>query len=72
MCFVIFEFKAIDIVNKNPYGNGTAIFTNSGAIARKYQHKVDVGQVSFKSSLRVVLFHSREDEKRVDSHVGLM
>lgn len=37
---------AIDMINKNPYGNGTAIFTNSGAVARKYQHEIDVGQVS--------------------------
>lgn len=46
--YFFLSFKAIDIVNKNPYGNGTAIFTNSGSIARKYQHKVDVGQVSIK------------------------
>ena len=36
---------AIDVVNSNPYGNGTAIFTSSGAVARKYQTSVDVGQV---------------------------
>lgn len=41
-----FMFQAIDIINKNPYGNGTAIFTNSGAIARKFQQKADVGQVT--------------------------
>jgi len=28
--------EAIKIVNDNPYGNGTAIFTRSGAAARKY------------------------------------
>ena len=28
------------------HGNGTAIFTSSGATARAYQDKVDVGQVS--------------------------
>ena len=44
-CFRFWKFKAIEIVNRNPYGNGTAIFTNSGSIARKYQHQVDVGQV---------------------------
>ena len=27
--------EAIDIINKNPYGNGTAIFTSNGATARK-------------------------------------
>lgn len=37
---------AVDLVNKNPYGNGTAIFTTNGATARKYTHEVDVGQVS--------------------------
>lgn len=37
---------AISLVNQNPYGNGTAIFTTNGAAARKYTHEVDVGQVS--------------------------
>lgn len=37
---------AIHLVNSNPYGNGTAIFTTNGATARKYTHEVDVGQVS--------------------------
>lgn len=37
---------AISLVNGNPYGNGTAIFTTNGATARKYTHQVDVGQVS--------------------------
>lgn len=37
--------EAIELINKNPYGNGTAIFTSSGAAARKFQHEVDVGQV---------------------------
>lgn len=37
--------EAISIINNNPYGNGTAIFTTNGATARKYTHEVDVGQV---------------------------
>jgi malonate-semialdehyde dehydrogenase (acetylating)/methylmalonate-semialdehyde dehydrogenase len=37
--------EAIDVINKNPYGNGTAIFTSNGATARKFQHEVDVGQI---------------------------
>jgi malonate-semialdehyde dehydrogenase (acetylating)/methylmalonate-semialdehyde dehydrogenase len=37
--------EAIDLVNKNPFGNGTGIFTQSGAAARKFQHEIDVGQV---------------------------
>ncbi len=36
---------AIELINKNPYGNGTSIFTSSGAAARKFQHHIDVGQV---------------------------
>jgi malonate-semialdehyde dehydrogenase (acetylating)/methylmalonate-semialdehyde dehydrogenase len=37
--------EAISIVNQSPYGNGTSIFTESGAAARKYQNEVEVGQV---------------------------
>ncbi|HEX9390225.1 MAG TPA: CoA-acylating methylmalonate-semialdehyde dehydrogenase [Usitatibacteraceae bacterium] len=37
--------EAIDLVNANPYGNGTGIFTQSGAVARKFQNEIDVGQV---------------------------
>ncbi|QEL55547.1 CoA-acylating methylmalonate-semialdehyde dehydrogenase [Chromobacterium paludis] len=36
---------AIAIINANPNGNGTAIFTQSGAAARKFQEDIDVGQV---------------------------
>ncbi|QJR10821.1 Methylmalonate-semialdehyde dehydrogenase [acylating] [Usitatibacter rugosus] len=37
--------EAIELVNKNPFGNGTGIFTQSGAAARKFQNEIDVGQV---------------------------
>jgi malonate-semialdehyde dehydrogenase (acetylating) / methylmalonate-semialdehyde dehydrogenase len=36
---------AIALTNNNPFGNGTAIFTQSGAAARKFQNEIDVGQV---------------------------
>jgi len=36
---------AIAIINANPNGNGTAIFTQSGAAARKFQEDIEVGQV---------------------------
>ena len=36
---------ALQIVNENPYGNGTAIFTNDGGVARMFQHDVEVGMV---------------------------
>jgi malonate-semialdehyde dehydrogenase (acetylating)/methylmalonate-semialdehyde dehydrogenase len=37
--------EALDLVNSNPYGNGTAIFTNDGGAARRYQNEVEVGMV---------------------------
>ena len=36
---------AIELVNANPYGNGTAIFTNDGGAARRFQSEVEVGMV---------------------------
>ncbi|XVU22144.1 CoA-acylating methylmalonate-semialdehyde dehydrogenase [Actinoplanes sp. CA-054009] len=36
---------AIDLINSNPYGNGTAIFTNSGEAARRFQRGVRVGMI---------------------------
>jgi malonate-semialdehyde dehydrogenase (acetylating)/methylmalonate-semialdehyde dehydrogenase len=36
---------ALDLVNTNPYGNGTAIFTNDGGAARRFQHEVQAGMV---------------------------
>jgi malonate-semialdehyde dehydrogenase (acetylating)/methylmalonate-semialdehyde dehydrogenase len=36
---------AIELVNSNPYGNGTAIFTNDGGAARRFQNEVQVGMV---------------------------
>ena len=36
---------AIDIVNANEYGNGTAIFTTDGGAARRYERDVEVGMV---------------------------
>jgi malonate-semialdehyde dehydrogenase (acetylating) / methylmalonate-semialdehyde dehydrogenase len=36
---------AIDLINRNPYGNGTAIFTSSGGAARRFEEEVEVGMV---------------------------
>lgn len=46
---------AIALVNANPYGNGTSIFTASGAAARKYQHEIEVGQVGINVPIPVPL-----------------
>jgi malonate-semialdehyde dehydrogenase (acetylating) / methylmalonate-semialdehyde dehydrogenase len=37
--------EAMQIVSQNPYGNGTAIFTNDGGAARRFTHEVEVGMV---------------------------
>jgi malonate-semialdehyde dehydrogenase (acetylating) / methylmalonate-semialdehyde dehydrogenase len=37
--------EAIALVNRNPFGNGVGLFTQSGAAARKFQSEIDVGQV---------------------------
>lgn len=36
---------AIELINKNEYGNGTAIFTRSGATAGRFQREIEAGQV---------------------------
>jgi len=37
--------EAMELINANPYGNGTAIFTNDGGAARRFQNEVQVGMV---------------------------
>ncbi|EME29278.1 methylmalonate-semialdehyde dehydrogenase [Galdieria sulphuraria] len=37
--------EAIQLINSNRFGNGTAIFTESGVAARKFQSQIEVGQV---------------------------
>eukprot|EP00008_Paramoeba_atlantica_P007863 CAMPEP_0201490704 /NCGR_PEP_ID=MMETSP0151_2-20130828/27111_1 /ASSEMBLY_ACC=CAM_ASM_000257 /TAXON_ID=200890 /ORGANISM="Paramoeba atlantica, Strain 621/1 / CCAP 1560/9" /LENGTH=528 /DNA_ID=CAMNT_0047876765 /DNA_START=30 /DNA_END=1616 /DNA_ORIENTATION=+ len=46
---------AIEVINQNPYGNGTAIFTKSGAAARKFEREIDVGQVGINVPIPVPL-----------------
>lgn len=47
--------EAIALVNANPYGNGTSVFTASGAAARKFQHEIQVGQVGINVPIPVPL-----------------
>ena len=37
--------EALRLVNEHPYGNGTAIFTNDGGAARRFQQEVEVGMI---------------------------
>mmetsp|Transcript_23712 Transcript_23712/g.32656 ORF Transcript_23712/g.32656 Transcript_23712/m.32656 type:complete len:544 (-) Transcript_23712:235-1866(-) len=47
--------EAISTINQNPYGNGTAIFTRSGATARHFQTNVDAGQIGINVPIPVPL-----------------
>ncbi|KAI9218005.1 Aldehyde/histidinol dehydrogenase [Blastocladiella britannica] len=47
--------EAIETVNASPYGNGCAVFTNSGAAARKFVNEIDVGQVGINVPIPVPL-----------------
>ncbi len=47
--------EAIDLVNSNPYGNGTAVFTNDGGAARKFQNEIQVGMVGINVPIPVPL-----------------
>ena len=47
--------EAIELLNANPHGNGTAIFTQSGAAAHKFQQDVQVGQIGINLPIPVPL-----------------
>jgi malonate-semialdehyde dehydrogenase (acetylating) / methylmalonate-semialdehyde dehydrogenase len=50
---------AIELVNSNPYGNGTAVFTSSGEVARTFQRNVSVGMIGINVPIPVPMaFHS--------------
>ncbi|KAK7319511.1 hypothetical protein RJT34_04232 [Clitoria ternatea] len=47
--------EAINIINKNKYGNGASIFTTSGVAARKFQSEIEAGQVGINVPIPVPL-----------------
>jgi malonate-semialdehyde dehydrogenase (acetylating)/methylmalonate-semialdehyde dehydrogenase len=47
--------QAIDLINRNPYANGTAIFTRSGGAARRFQNEIEVGMVGINIPIPVPL-----------------
>ncbi|MFV1961783.1 MAG: CoA-acylating methylmalonate-semialdehyde dehydrogenase [Acidimicrobiia bacterium] len=47
--------EAIQLINENPYGNGTAVFTNDGGAARKFQNEIQVGMVGINVPIPVPL-----------------
>lgn len=37
--------EGLELINSGAFGNGTAIFTNDGGAARRFQHEVEVGMI---------------------------
>ncbi|MBU2669309.1 CoA-acylating methylmalonate-semialdehyde dehydrogenase [Actinoplanes bogorensis] len=64
---------AIELINANPYGNGTAIFTSSGEAARRFQRGVRVGMIGINVPIPVPMayysFGGWKDSLFGDKHV---
>jgi len=64
---------AIDLINSNPYGNGTAIFTSSGEAARRFQRGVHVGMIGINVPIPVPMayysFGGWKDSLFGDKHI---
>lgn len=43
--------EAVDLINANKYGNGVAVFTNSGATATRFQRDIEAGQVGINTPI---------------------
>ncbi len=51
--------EGLGVINASPYGNGTAIFTNDGGAARRFQREVQVGMIGINVPIPVpVAYHS--------------
>jgi malonate-semialdehyde dehydrogenase (acetylating)/methylmalonate-semialdehyde dehydrogenase len=65
--------QAIDLINANPYGNGTAIFTSSGEAARRFQRGVHVGMIGVNVPIPVPMayysFGGWKDSLFGDKHI---
>jgi malonate-semialdehyde dehydrogenase (acetylating)/methylmalonate-semialdehyde dehydrogenase len=64
---------AIALINANPFGNGTAIFTSSGEAARRFQRGVNVGMIGINVPIPVPMayysFGGWKDSLFGDKHV---
>jgi malonate-semialdehyde dehydrogenase (acetylating)/methylmalonate-semialdehyde dehydrogenase len=45
--------EGLDLINSSEFGNGTAIFTNDGGAARRFQHEVEVGMIGINVAIPV-------------------
>jgi len=65
--------QAIELINANPYGNGTAVFTSSGHAARTFQRSVHVGMIGVNVPIPVPMafysFGGWKDSLFGDTHV---
>ena len=65
--------EAIALINSNPYGNGTAIFTSSGEAARRFQREVNVGMIGINVPIPVPMayysFGGWKDSLFGDKHI---
>ncbi|WP_300681381.1 CoA-acylating methylmalonate-semialdehyde dehydrogenase [Nocardioides sp.] len=65
--------EAIDLINANPYGNGTAVFTDSGAAARRFHRDVHVGMIGINVPIPVPMayysFGGWKDSLFGESHI---
>ncbi|MFC5729242.1 MULTISPECIES: CoA-acylating methylmalonate-semialdehyde dehydrogenase [Nocardioides] len=51
--------EGVELINAGPYGNGTAIFTNDGGAARRFQREAEVGMIGINVPIPVpVAYHS--------------
>jgi malonate-semialdehyde dehydrogenase (acetylating) / methylmalonate-semialdehyde dehydrogenase len=64
---------AVELVNANPYGNGTAVYTGDGLAAREYQRRVHVGMIGINVPIPVPMayfsFGGWKDSLFGDTHV---
>ncbi len=51
--------EGVELINSGAFGNGTAIFTNDGGAARRFQHEIQVGMIGLNVPIPVpVAYHS--------------
>ena len=66
--------EALDLIDRNPYGNGAALFTTSGAAARAFHQRVSVGMVGINVAIPIPTavhsFGGWKDSRFGDHHMA--
>lgn len=63
-------YEAIALINANPYGNGSAIFTSSRSVARTFQREIEVGMIGINVSIPVPMAYLFRRRTTSDGHVA--